>query len=90
MQGFKFRAENAKLKKQIRDKAATIESINLYRKQFEELQAKTKTQQDLESRKNGVKYDYKVFAINMNRDKRLYGIPLNQYVDRYIIYNSAE
>ena len=24
-------------------------------------------------------------AINLNRDKRLYGIPLNQYVDRYII-----
>ena len=24
-------------------------------------------------------------AINMNRDKRLYGIPLNNYVDRYIL-----
>ena len=29
---------------------------------------KTKTQQDLESRKNEVKYSYKVFAINMDRD----------------------
>lgn len=25
-------------------------------------------------------------AINLNRDKRLYGIPLNQYVDRYILF----
>ena len=30
---------------------------------------KTKTQQELESRKNGVKYDYKVFVISMQRDK---------------------
>lgn len=28
---------------------------------------KTKTQLEIESRKNGVKYDYKVFAINMDR-----------------------
>lgn len=28
---------------------------------------KTKTQQEIESRKNGVKYDYKVFAINIER-----------------------
>ena len=26
-------------------------------------------------------------AINVNRDKRLYGIPLNQYVDRYILFH---
>ena len=32
---------------------------------------KTKTEQEKESRKNGVKYDYKVFAINMDR-KKLY------------------
>ena len=32
-------------------------------------------------------YNARNSAINMNRDKRLYGIPLNQYVDRYIIYN---
>ncbi len=30
---------------------------------------KTKTQQDIDSRKNGIKYDYKVFAINMDREK---------------------
>ena len=30
---------------------------------------KTKTEQELESRKNGVKYDFKVFAINMDREK---------------------
>ncbi len=30
---------------------------------------KTKTQQELESRKNGVKYDYKVFVVSMKRDK---------------------
>ena len=30
---------------------------------------KNKTQQEIESRKNGVKYDYKVFAINMDREK---------------------
>ncbi len=29
---------------------------------------KTKTQQEKESRKNGVKYDYKVFALNMDRE----------------------
>lgn len=30
---------------------------------------KTKTQQEIESRKNEVKYDYKVFALNMEREK---------------------
>lgn len=30
---------------------------------------KNKTEQEVESRKNGVKYDYKVFAINMDREK---------------------
>ena len=30
---------------------------------------KNKTEQEAESRKNGVKYDYKVFAINMDREK---------------------
>ena len=29
---------------------------------------KTKTEQEYESRKNGVKYDYKVFALNMDRE----------------------
>lgn len=30
---------------------------------------KTKTELEIESRKKGVKYDYRVFAINMNREK---------------------
>lgn len=30
---------------------------------------KNKTQQEIESRKNGIKYDYKVFAINMEREQ---------------------
>ena len=30
---------------------------------------KTKTEQEIESRKNEVKYDYKVFALNMEREK---------------------
>ncbi len=30
---------------------------------------KTKTQLDMESRKNGVEFDYKLFIINMERDK---------------------
>ena len=34
-------------------------------------------------------YNAKNLAINENRDKRLYGIPLNQYVDRYIIIKES-
>lgn len=34
-------------------------------------------------------YNAKNLAINENRDKRLYGIPLDQYVDRYIIIKSS-
>ena len=40
---------------------------------------KNKTEQEAESRKNGVKYDYKVFAINMDREE-LYG-RINKRVD---------
>ena len=40
---------------------------------------KTKTQQDLESRKNEVKYDYKVFGINM--DRQILYDRINQRVD---------
>ena len=45
------------------DKKRIIRVLEIYHKT-----GKTKTEQDLESRKNEVKYDYKVFAINMNRD----------------------
>ena len=43
---------------------------------------KTKTEQDLESRKKEVKYNYKVFAINMNREA-LYN-RINTRVDKMI------
>ena len=43
---------------------------------------KTKTQQDLESRKNGVKYNYKVFAINM--DRQILYDRINKRVDKMI------
>lgn len=42
----------------------------------------TKTEQDMASRENGVKYDYRVFAINMNR-QLLYD-RINQRVDLMI------
>lgn len=44
------------------DKKRIIRILEIYHKT-----GKTKTQQDLESRKNEVKYDYKVFGINMDR-----------------------
>ena len=43
---------------------------------------KTKTEQEIESRKNEVKYDYRVFAINMDREK-LYE-RINIRVDRML------
>lgn len=43
---------------------------------------KTKTEQEEESRKNEVKYDYKVFALNMDRE-RLYE-RINKRVDKMI------
>ena len=45
------------------DRKRIIRVLEIYHKT-----GKTKTQQDIESRKNGVKYDYKVFAINMDRE----------------------
>ena len=44
------------------DKKRIIRVLEIYHKT-----GKTKTQQDIESRKKEVKYDYKVFAINMDR-----------------------
>ena len=46
------------------DKKRIIRIIELYN-----ATGKTKTELEVESRKNGVKYDYKVFAINMDREK---------------------
>ncbi len=56
------------------DQKRIIRILEIYHKT-----GKTKTMQDLESRKNGVKYNYKVFAINMERDI-LYD-KINQRVD---------
>ena len=46
------------------DKKRIIRVLEIYK-----ATGKTKTEQEAESRKNGVKYDYKVFAINMDREK---------------------
>ena len=59
------------------DQKRIIRVLEIYHKT-----GKTKTQQDLESRKNEVKYDYKVFAINMDREL-LYDT-INKRVDKMI------
>ena len=46
------------------DKKRIIRILEIYKQT-----GKTKTEQEKESRKNGVKYDYKVFAINWEREK---------------------
>ena len=46
------------------DKKRIIRILEIYK-----ATGKTKTEQDEESRKNGVKYNYKVFAINIEREK---------------------
>ena len=46
------------------DKKRIIRILEIYK-----ATGKTKTEQEQESRKNGVKYDYKVFAINIEREK---------------------
>lgn len=46
------------------DKKRIIRVLEIYK-----ATGKTKTEQEIQSRKNGVKYDYKVFAINMDREK---------------------
>lgn len=59
------------------DQKRIIRVLEIYHKT-----GKTKTQQDLESRKNELKYDYKVFAINM--DRQLLYDRINKRVDRMI------
>ena len=44
------------------DKKRIMRVLEIY-----EATGKTKTQQEIESRKNEVKYDFKIFAINMDR-----------------------
>lgn len=46
------------------DKKRIIRVLEIYK-----ATGKTKTEQEIESRKNEVKYDYHVFAINMDREK---------------------
>ena len=46
------------------DKKRILRILEIYK-----ATGKNKTEQELEYRKNGVKYDYKVFAINMDREK---------------------
>ena len=59
------------------DQKRIIRVLEIYHKT-----GKTKTQQDLDSRKNEVKYNYKVFAINMDREI-LYD-RINKRVDKMI------
>ena len=46
------------------DKKRILRILEIYR-----ATGKNKTQQEIESRKNGVKYDYEVYALNMEREK---------------------
>ena len=46
------------------DKKRILRILEIYK-----ATGKNKTEQEIESRKNGVKYDYKVFAIDMNREE---------------------
>lgn len=59
------------------DKKRIIRVLEIYK-----ATGKTKTEQEAESRKNGVKYDYKVFALNMDREV-LYN-RINLRVDKMI------
>lgn len=56
------------------DKKRIIRVLEIYK-----ATGKTKTEQEIESRKNCIKYDYKIFAIDMNR-QRLYD-RINKRVD---------
>lgn len=55
--------EEAMKKISSNDKKRIMRVLEIYK-----ATGKTKTQQEIESRKNGVKYDYKVFALNMDRE----------------------
>jgi len=57
------------------DKKRIIRVLEIYHKT-----GKTKTEQEIESRKNEIKYDYKVFAINMEREKLYNRINLRVYL----------
>lgn len=66
--------EKAMEKISINDKKRIMRVLEIYK-----ATGKTKTEQEIESRKNEVKYDYRVFTINMDRE-RLYD-RINRRVD---------
>lgn len=61
----------------INDKKRILRVLEIYHQT-----GKTKTEQEIESRKNEVKYDYKVFAINM--DRQILYDRINKRVDSMI------
>ena len=61
----------------INDKKRIIRVLEIFHKT-----GKTKTQQDIESRKNEVKYNYKMFAINM--DRQILYDRINKRVDKML------
>ncbi len=65
------------------DKKRIIRVLEIYHKT-----GKTKTEQEIESRKNEVKYNYKVFAINFDREKLYSRIELR--VDKMISQGLVE
>ena len=66
--------EQAIKKININDKKRILRVLEMYHQT-----GKTKTELEIESRKNGVKYDYKVFALNM--DRQLLYDRINRRVD---------
>ena len=69
--------EQAVQKISINDKKRIMRVLEIYH-----ATGKTKTEQEVESRKKEVKYDYKIFAINMDREKLYQRI--NLIVDKMI------
>ena len=69
--------EQAVQKISINDKKRIMRVLEIYH-----ATGKTKTEQEVESRKKEVKYDYKIFAINMDREKLYQRINLR--VDKMI------
>ena len=59
----KYIDEKAMEKISLNDKKRILRVLEIYYST-----GKTKTQMEIESRKNGIKYDYRVFAIGMDRD----------------------
>ena len=69
----------------INDKKRIIRVLEIYHKT-----GKTKTEQEKESRKNEVKYNYKTFAITMNREKLYERIELWNKIEEIFDINDEE